>query len=133
MPALFLSPCSAQHTDAMYSDSDAAIFFATEVLPLVRDSLSLEQSPFIVAGRKPPPQIRALEDPENGVAVQGFVQSCSLKRKGRASATVSLATPGSSVTDLGTLFSKARILVIPHQYSAGVLSGLRYRNVLLTG
>lgn len=57
----------------MYYNADAAFFFATQVLPLVRKELPLERSPFIIAGRDPPPQLSDLAGPGNGITVLGCV------------------------------------------------------------
>ena len=71
---------------------DAVLWFAREILPLVRKRIP--DASFFVAGSNPPPEILSLR--EDGVEILGFV------------------------ADLDPLFERARVFVAPLRYGAGV-------------
>jgi GT2 family glycosyltransferase/glycosyltransferase involved in cell wall biosynthesis len=73
-------------------NTDAALFFAADVLPLLR--ARLPSARLVVAGANPGPEIRALAGPD--IEVAGFV------------------------ADLRPLFDAARVFVSPLRYGAGV-------------
>ena len=78
---------------AYFPNQDAAIFFAKEVLPLVRKSVP--EASFTIAGRNPGPNVRALGQ-ILGVEVTGYVP------------------------DVRTYLARARVSVVPFSIAAGI-------------
>ena len=83
-----------------YHNGDAVLHWAQAIAPRVHALLGQLgvgplAHPFVVLGRDPPPRVAALHRPEEGVIVRGFVE------------------------DLGPELATARLVVVPHQYSAG--------------
>lgn len=76
-------------------NADAVLWFAREIYPLIRQRL---QVPFYVVGSKVTAEIKALEQPDNGIIIKGFV----------------------SEEELAELYGKCRIVVVPLRYGAGV-------------
>jgi len=52
-------------------NADAVLWFASQVYPRIR--ARLPQVRFTVVGANPPPEVRALADPQAGIAVTGYV------------------------------------------------------------
>ena len=76
-------------------NADAVLWFAREIYPLIREKLDV---PFYVVGSKVTEEIRALEQPGNGIVIKGFV----------------------SEEELAELYRTSRIVVVPLRYGAGV-------------
>ncbi len=76
-------------------NADAVLWFAREVYPLIRKNLNV---PFYIVGSKVTDEIRALEEPGNGIVVKGFVTEEELAR----------------------LYAESRLVVVPLRYGAGV-------------
>ncbi len=76
-------------------NADAVLWFAREIYPLIREKLDV---PFYVVGSKVTDEIKALEQPGNGIVMKGFV----------------------SEEELAELYRTSRIVVVPLRYGAGV-------------
>lgn len=76
-------------------NADAVLWFAREIYPLIREK---EKIPFYVVGSKVTEEIKALEQPGNGIVVKGFVTE----------------------EELSELYASCRIVVVPLRYGAGV-------------
>lgn len=76
-------------------NADAVLWFAREIYPLIREKLEI---PFYVVGSKVTEEIKALEQPGNGIIIKGFV----------------------SEEELEELYAISRIVVVPLRYGAGV-------------
>ena len=76
-------------------NADAVLWFAKEIYPEIRRKTG---APFYIVGSKVTEEIKALEQPENGIIVKGFV----------------------SEEELARLYSECRIVVVPLRYGAGV-------------
>lgn len=76
-------------------NADAVLWFAREIFPLIREKI---QVPFYIVGSKVTDEIKALEEPGNGIIVKGFV----------------------SEEELAELYATSRIVVVPLRYGAGV-------------
>ncbi len=82
-------------------NADAVLWFARDIYPLVRQGMEADgQTPpeFWVVGSRVTEEIRALEQPDNGVLVKGFVSDEELER----------------------LYGACRLVVVPLRYGAGV-------------
>lgn len=82
-------------------NADAVIWFVREVWPKLRADRAAAGKPavnFYIVGSRAPEEIRALDDPENGVVVKGFVTD----------------------EELRALYNTCRIVVVPLRYGAGV-------------
>lgn len=76
-------------------NADAVLWFAREVFPKIRETLSVN---FYVVGSKVTEEIKALEQPGSGIIVKGFVTEEELAR----------------------LYAECRVVVVPLRYGAGV-------------
>lgn len=76
-------------------NADAVLWFAREIFPLIRERLAV---PFYIVGSKVTEEIKALEQPDNGIIVKGFVTEEELAR----------------------LYATSRVVVVPLRYGAGV-------------
>lgn len=76
-------------------NADAVLWFAREIYPIIRERLDV---PFYVVGSKVTEEIKALEQPGNGIVIKGFV----------------------SEDELSGLYQTCRIVVVPLRYGAGV-------------
>lgn len=76
-------------------NADGVLWFAREIYPLIREMAKI---PFYIVGSKVTDEIRALEQPENGIVVKGFVTEEELER----------------------LYATCRIVVVPLRYGAGI-------------
>ncbi len=76
-------------------NTDAVKYFVNKIWPLVRERLKVN---FYIVGSKAGEEITALNDPENGVIVKGFV----------------------SDEELDSLYRNCRIAAVPLRYGAGV-------------
>lgn len=76
-------------------NADGVLWFVKEIYPLIRERLNI---PFYIVGSKATEEIKALEQPGNGVIVKGFVSEEELER----------------------LYAACRIVVVPLRYGAGV-------------
>lgn len=76
-------------------NADAVLWFAKEIFPLIRKKLDV---PFCVVGSRVTDEIKALEQPGNGIIIKGFV----------------------SEEELAELYRTSRIVVVPLRYGAGV-------------
>ena len=76
-------------------NADAVLWFAREVFPLIREKLFVN---FYIVGSKVTEEIKALEQPGNGIVVKGFV----------------------SEEELSELYRTCRLVVVPLRYGAGV-------------
>lgn len=76
-------------------NADAVLWFANEVFPLIRQKLNVN---FYIVGSKVTEEIKALEQPGNGIIVKGFV----------------------SEEELSGLYRTCRLVVVPLRYGAGV-------------
>ena len=76
-------------------NADAVLWFAKEIFPKIRERLSIN---WYVVGSKVTDEIRALEQPGNGIVIKGFV----------------------SDEELEELYQSCRIVVVPLRYGAGV-------------
>lgn len=82
-------------------NADAVLWFAREIYPRIRRQMQasgLAAPEFIVVGSKVTEEIKALEQPGNGVIIKGFVSEEELER----------------------LYGECRIVVVPLRYGAGV-------------
>ncbi len=82
-------------------NADAVLWFAREIYPRIREQmLAAGQEPpkFYVVGSKVTEEIKALEQPDNGIIIKGFVSDEELER----------------------LYSECRVVVVPLRYGAGV-------------
>ncbi|MBQ7795062.1 MAG: glycosyltransferase [Lachnospiraceae bacterium] len=76
-------------------NADAVLWFAKEIFPLIREKIEV---PFYIVGSKVTEEIKALEEPGNGIIVKGFV----------------------SEEELAELYATSRIVIVPLRYGAGV-------------
>lgn len=76
-------------------NADAVLWFAKEIFPIIREKLNVN---FYVVGSRVTDEIKALEQPGNGILVKGFV----------------------SEEELSGLYRNCRIVVVPLRYGAGV-------------
>lgn len=76
-------------------NADAVTWFATEIFPFIREQLPVN---FYIVGSKVTEEIKALEQPGNGIVVKGFVTEEELSR----------------------LYAQCRLVVVPLRYGAGV-------------
>lgn len=82
-------------------NADAVLWFARDIYPRIREKmLAAGQEPpkFYVVGSKVTDEIKALEQPENGIIIKGFVSDEELER----------------------LYAECRLVVVPLRYGAGV-------------
>lgn len=82
-------------------NADAVLWFARDIYPLIRRNMEEagEAAPeFIVVGSKVTEEIKALEQPGNGIVIRGFV----------------------SEEELSRLYGECRVVVVPLRYGAGV-------------
>lgn len=77
-------------------NADAVLWFAREIFPLIRTQIP--DMKFYVVGSKVTDEIKALEQPGNGIIIKGFV----------------------SDEELEDIYQKCRIVVVPLRYGAGV-------------
>lgn len=77
-------------------NADAVLWFAEEIFPLIRRRIPYMK--FYVVGSKVTEEIKALEQPGNGIVVKGFV----------------------SDEELEAIYQQCRIVVVPLRYGAGV-------------
>ncbi len=76
-------------------NADAVLWFAQDIFPLIREQMPVN---FYIVGSKVTDEIKALEQPGNGILVKGFV----------------------SEEELSRLYASCRIVVVPLRYGAGV-------------
>ncbi len=76
-------------------NADGVLWFVNEVFPLIRQKLG---ATFYVVGSNAPDEITALNDPDNGIVIKGYVTD----------------------EELGELYSSCRLVVVPLRYGAGV-------------
>ena len=76
-------------------NADGVLWFVKEIYPLIRRQLDI---PFYIVGSKATEEIKALEQPGNGIIVKGFVSEEELER----------------------LYATCRMVVVPLRYGAGV-------------
>lgn len=82
-------------------NADAVLWFARDIYPLVRERMAAagQQAPdFYVVGSKVTDEIKALEQPGNGIVIKGFV----------------------SEEELEELYAGCKLVVVPLRYGAGV-------------
>lgn len=82
-------------------NADAVLWFAREIYPRIREKMQAagqEPPKFYVVGSKVTDEIKALEQPGNGIIIKGFVSDEELTR----------------------LYAECRIVVVPLRYGAGV-------------
>ena len=82
-------------------NADAVLWFAGEIYPRIREKMQAagqEPPKFYVVGSKVTEEIKALEQPDNGIIIKGFVSEEELER----------------------LYAECRIVVVPLRYGAGV-------------
>jgi len=82
-------------------NADAVLWFAKDIYPLIRQQMEAAgKNPpdFYVVGSKVTDEIKALEQPGNGIIIKGFVSEEELTR----------------------LYAESRIVVVPLRYGAGV-------------
>ena len=77
-------------------NADAVLWFAREIFPAIRKKLP--DVKFYVVGSKVTDEIQALEQPDNGIVIKGFVSDEELER----------------------LYASCRVVVVPLRYGAGV-------------
>ena len=77
-------------------NADAVLWFASEIFPAIRRQIPDIQ--FYVVGSKVTDEIKALEQPGNGIIIKGFV----------------------SDEELEAIYQQCRIVVVPLRYGAGV-------------
>lgn len=77
-------------------NADAVLWFAREVFPKIRKQLP--DVKFYVVGSKVTEEIKALEQPDNGIVIKGFV----------------------SEEELARLYATCKVVVVPLRYGAGV-------------
>lgn len=76
-------------------NEDAVLWFANEVFPIIR---SVTEMPFYVVGSKVTEAIKALEQPDSGIIIKGFV----------------------SDEELAELYRSCKVVIVPLRYGAGV-------------
>ena len=76
-------------------NADAVLWFAKEVFPLIRNHCPVN---FYIVGSKVTEEVQALDDPEAGIIVKGFVTE----------------------EELAKLYASCRLVVVPLRYGAGV-------------
>lgn len=76
-------------------NADAVLWFAREIFPLIREQIPVN---FYIVGSRVTDEIKALEQPDNGIIVKGFVTE----------------------EELASLYATCRIVVVPLRYGAGV-------------
>ena len=76
-------------------NADAVLWFTKEVFPKIREKINVN---FYIVGSKVTDEIKALEQPGNGIIVKGFVSEEELK----------------------DLYRNCRVVVVPLRYGAGV-------------
>lgn len=76
-------------------NADAVLWFSEHIFPLIREKLLVN---FYIVGSSVTDEIRALEQPENGIIVKGFV----------------------SEEELSKLYGSCKLVVVPLRYGAGV-------------
>lgn len=76
-------------------NADAVLWFAREIFPLIREVLPVD---FYIVGSKVTDEIKALEQPDSGIIVKGFV----------------------SEEELSQLYTQCKIVIVPLRYGAGV-------------
>ena len=76
-------------------NADAVLWFAKEVFPLIRNHCPVN---FYIVGSKVTEEVQALDDPEAGIIVKGFVTE----------------------EELAKLYAYCRLVVVPLRYGAGV-------------
>ncbi|RFZ80881.1 glycosyltransferase [Lacrimispora amygdalina] len=76
-------------------NADAVLWFARDIFPLIREQIPVN---FYIVGSKVTDEIKALEQPDNGIIVKGFVTE----------------------EELASLYASCRIVVVPLRYGAGV-------------
>lgn len=82
-------------------NADAVLWFARDIYPLIRQQMEEagQKAPdFYVVGSKVTEEIRALEQPGNGIVIKGFV----------------------SEEELTELYAACKVVVVPLRYGAGV-------------
>ena len=82
-------------------NADAVLWFARDIYPLIRQKMEAagaEPPKFYVVGSKVTDEIKALEQPGNGIIIKGFV----------------------SEEELARLYAESRVVVVPLRYGAGV-------------
>ena len=82
-------------------NADAVLWFAKDIYPLIRQQMEAAgKNPpdFYVVGSKVTDEIKALEQPGNGIIIKGFVSEEELTR----------------------LYAESQIVVVPLRYGAGV-------------
>ncbi|MCI8661475.1 MAG: glycosyltransferase [Lachnospiraceae bacterium] len=82
-------------------NADAVLWFAKEIYPRIRQQMETARQrvpEFVVVGSKVTEEIKALEQPGNGIIIKGFVTEEELDR----------------------LYGECRIVVVPLRYGAGV-------------
>ncbi len=77
-------------------NADAVLWFAREIFPRIREQLP--QVNFYVVGSKVTEEIKALEQPDSGIIIKGFVSDEELER----------------------LYAACKVVVVPLRYGAGV-------------
>jgi glycosyltransferase involved in cell wall biosynthesis len=77
-------------------NADGVLWFAKEVFPKIR--ARFPEVKFYVAGSKVTDEIRALEQPGNGIIIKGFVTD----------------------EELSEMYAKSKVAVVPLRYGAGV-------------
>ena len=77
-------------------NADAVLWFAKEIFPYIREQLP--DIKFYVVGSKVTDEIKALEQPGNGIIIKGFV----------------------SEEELAGLYASCKVVVVPLRYGAGV-------------
>ena len=77
-------------------NADAVLWFAKEIFPHIREQLP--DIKFYVVGSKVTDEIKALEQPGNGIIIKGFV----------------------SEEELANLYASCKVVVVPLRYGAGV-------------
>lgn len=76
-------------------NADAVLWFAREIFPRIREHMQVS---FYIVGSKVTEEIKALEQPDNGIVVKGFVTE----------------------EELASLYAQCRMVVVPLRYGAGV-------------
>ncbi|MEG7531611.1 MAG: glycosyltransferase, partial [Hungatella sp.] len=76
-------------------NADAVLWFVREIYPRIREKAEI---PFYVVGSKVTEEIKALEQPGNGIFIKGFV----------------------SDEELASLYASCRLVIVPLRYGAGV-------------
>ncbi|MEY8354070.1 glycosyltransferase [Lachnospiraceae bacterium 54-53] len=76
-------------------NADAVLWFAQKIFPLIRERLKVN---FYIVGSRVTEEIKALEQPDSGIVVKGFVTE----------------------EELSALYAGCRIVVVPLRYGAGV-------------